>query len=128
MKSLYLNLVFMLTAKKVTVCQYWITILVLLKSYLSQQKILVDSMANFDQDFACRSWLGSHANLIEELFITLENFTGLDGEFWSLPLFHKNCLLTIKTETQLHQSSQRFPYIFDVAHCARNKKFGTTGS
>ena len=82
-----------------------------------------------DGDFACR-----HAQRIqlESLYITTENFTGLDGGFWSrfCPFFmlrplekftmcqyiycyHKKRLQTIKKENQLHQSSQHFPYIFD---------------
>ena len=40
-------------------------------------------MADFDQDFACGSLFGLPVNSVEQLFITIENFTGLaiDGEF-----------------------------------------------
>ena len=43
----------------------------------------MDSMVNFDQNFARRSFFGLPANLTEELFITIENFSGLDGEFFN---------------------------------------------
>ena len=44
---------------------------------------MCSAMTNFDKDFACRSLLGLQANSIEDsrLYITTNNFTGLDGEF-----------------------------------------------
>ena len=63
--------------EKLTMCQYWTCISIQLKSYLSlPTEILLDSMAIFDQDF----FFGLPANSIKELFITTENFTGLDGD------------------------------------------------
>ena len=57
-----------------------------LNSYLSQQSteiLLDDSMANFDDGlcFECQRIQ------LKSLYITTENFTGLDGEFWSIAKF-----------------------------------------
>ena len=41
---------------------------------ISQQKILLDSMLNFNEDFSCRSLLRLPANSIEELIYHSKNF------------------------------------------------------
>ena len=90
------------------------------------------AIANIDQDFVCRSFLGLQENSFEELIYHNKKI------YWTrwrvlikvLPVYHvetirkvyrmsiyicyhKDRLQTIKKVTQLNQSSQHFPYIFD---------------